>query len=260
MPLPRRHPRAFTSWRLTTPAARQLALFRLADALADHAEEFADLESRTTGKPRATLVRTRIDQSVDQLRFFAVGAARDLDGRAGPAEYAEGSRRTCAASPSRRGAVTPWNYPLNWRSGRSPPAIAAGNTVVLKPSARRRRRRPCGWPSSPRSSSRRRAQRRPRRPRDRAGARGAPHPAARRHHRVRARGHAGRRVGGAAGQARAPRARRQGARDRLSRTPTWMPRTTAGSRRRRSSMRGRTARPRPGCWCTRRCTTPSSSV
>ncbi|MGC8107673.1 aldehyde dehydrogenase family protein, partial [Salmonella enterica] len=63
--------RAFASWRLTTPAARQLALFRLADALADHAEEFADLESEDTGKPRATLVADEIDQSVDQLRFFA---------------------------------------------------------------------------------------------------------------------------------------------------------------------------------------------
>ena len=125
--------RAFASWRLTTPAARQLALFRLADALAEHAEEFADLESEDTGKPRATLVADEIDQSVDQLRFFA-GAARDLDGRAA-AEYAEGFtsyvRRESIGVVAQ---VTPWNYPLNMAIWKIAPAIAAGNTVVLKPS------------------------------------------------------------------------------------------------------------------------------
>ncbi|MCT2085985.1 aminobutyraldehyde dehydrogenase [Microbacterium enclense] len=125
--------RAFASWRLTTPAVRQLALFRLADALADHAEEFADLESEDTGKPRATLVADEIDQSVDQLRFFA-GAARDLDGRAA-AEYAEGFTSYVRREPIGVVAqVTPWNYPLNMAIWKIAPAIAAGNTVVLKPS------------------------------------------------------------------------------------------------------------------------------
>ena len=125
--------RAFASWRLTTPAQRQLALFRLADALADHAEEFADLESEDTGKPRATLVADEIDQSVDQLRFFA-GAARDLDGRAA-AEYAEGFTSYVRREPIGVVAqVTPWNYPLNMAIWKIAPAIAAGNTVVLKPS------------------------------------------------------------------------------------------------------------------------------
>ena len=73
--------RAFETWKRTTPAQRQLLLFRLADALEAHAEEFADLESQDTGKPRANLVADEIVQSIDQLRFFA-GAARDLDGRA----------------------------------------------------------------------------------------------------------------------------------------------------------------------------------
>ncbi|MCC4249811.1 aminobutyraldehyde dehydrogenase [Microbacterium testaceum] len=125
--------RAFASWRLTTPAVRQLALFRLADALADHAEEFADLESEDTGKPRATLVADEIDQSVDQLRFFA-GAARDLDGRAA-AEYAEGFTSYVRREPIGVVAqVTPWNYPLNMAIWKIAPAIAAGNAVVLKPS------------------------------------------------------------------------------------------------------------------------------
>lgn len=125
--------RAFASWRRTTPAERQLALFRLADALADHAEEFADLESEDTGKPRATLVADEIDQSVDQLRFFA-GAARDLDGRAA-AEYAEGFTSYVRREPIGVVAqVTPWNYPLNMAIWKIAPAIAAGNTVVLKPS------------------------------------------------------------------------------------------------------------------------------
>ncbi|WP_308210408.1 aminobutyraldehyde dehydrogenase [Microbacterium sp. CnD16-F] len=124
---------AFPGWRGTTPAKRQLALFRLADALEEHAEEFADLESQDTGKPRATLVADEIDQSVDQLRFFA-GAARDLDGRAA-AEYAEGFTSYVRREPIGVVAqVTPWNYPLNMAIWKIAPAIAAGNTVVLKPS------------------------------------------------------------------------------------------------------------------------------
>ncbi|WP_417563855.1 gamma-aminobutyraldehyde dehydrogenase [Microbacterium sp.] len=125
--------RAFPAWRDATPATRQLALFRLADALADHADEFADLESRDTGKPRATLVADEIDQSVDQLRFFA-GAARELNGRAA-AEYAEGFTSYVRREPVGVVAqVTPWNYPLNMAIWKIGPALAAGNTIVLKPS------------------------------------------------------------------------------------------------------------------------------
>ncbi|RLK52645.1 aminobutyraldehyde dehydrogenase [Microbacterium telephonicum] len=124
---------AFPAWRAATPAQRQLALFRLADALEAHAEEFADLESQDTGKPRASLVADEIDQSVDQLRFFA-GAARDLDGRAA-AEYAAGFTSFVRREPIGVVAqVTPWNYPLNMAIWKIAPAIAAGNTVVLKPS------------------------------------------------------------------------------------------------------------------------------
>ncbi|WP_434810876.1 gamma-aminobutyraldehyde dehydrogenase [Microbacterium sp. bgisy189] len=125
--------RAFPAWRETTPAQRQLMLFRLADALEDAAEEFADLESQDTGKPRASLVADEIDQSVDQLRFFA-GAARDLDGRAA-AEYAEGFTSFVRREPIGVVAqVTPWNYPLNMAIWKIAPALAAGNTIVLKPS------------------------------------------------------------------------------------------------------------------------------
>ena len=72
---------AFEEWGETTPGERQLALFRIADAMEQRAEEFADLESQDTGKPRASLVADEILLSVDQIRFFA-GAARDLEGRA----------------------------------------------------------------------------------------------------------------------------------------------------------------------------------
>ncbi|WP_438616691.1 aminobutyraldehyde dehydrogenase [Microbacterium karelineae] len=123
---------AFRGWRTSTPAARQLALLRLADALEAHADEFADLESQDTGKPRATLVTDEIAQSVDQLRFFA-GAARELDGRAA-AEYAEGFTSFVRREPiGVVGQITPWNYPLNMAIWKIAPAIAAGNTVVLKP-------------------------------------------------------------------------------------------------------------------------------
>ncbi|VXB80573.1 Gamma-aminobutyraldehyde dehydrogenase [Microbacterium sp. 8M] len=123
---------AFPVWRDTTPAQRQLALFRIADAMAARAEEFADLESQDTGKPRANLVADEIDQSVDQLRFFA-GAARSLEGRAA-AEYMAGHTSYVRREPiGVIGQVTPWNYPLNMAVWKIAPALAAGNTVVLKP-------------------------------------------------------------------------------------------------------------------------------
>lgn len=123
---------AFPLWRDTTPADRQLALFRIADEMQARAEEFADLESQDTGKPRASLVADEILQSVDQLRFFA-GAARSLEGRAA-GEYLAGHTSFVRREPvGVIGQVTPWNYPLNMAVWKIAPAIAAGNTVVLKP-------------------------------------------------------------------------------------------------------------------------------
>lgn len=119
-------------WRDTTPAERQLALFRIADEMEARAEEFADLESQDTGKPRASLVADEIMQSIDQLRFFA-GAARSLEGRAA-GEYLAGHTSFVRREPvGVIGQVTPWNYPLNMAVWKIAPAIAAGNTVVLKP-------------------------------------------------------------------------------------------------------------------------------
>ncbi|KAG4073333.1 hypothetical protein HA402_008489 [Bradysia odoriphaga] len=123
---------AFPIWRDTTPADRQLALFRIADEMEKRAEEFADLESQDTGKPRASLVADEIVQSIDQLRFFA-GAARSLEGRAA-GEYLAGHTSFVRREPiGVIGQVTPWNYPLNMAVWKIAPALAAGNTVVLKP-------------------------------------------------------------------------------------------------------------------------------
>jgi betaine-aldehyde dehydrogenase len=124
---------AFEVWGESTPAQRQLALFRIADEMERRADEFADLESQDTGKPRATLVEDEILLSVDQIRFFA-GAARNLEGRA-TAEYMPDHTSSIRREPiGVIGQVTPWNYPLNMAVWKIAPAIAAGNTTVLKPS------------------------------------------------------------------------------------------------------------------------------
>ena len=124
---------AFGVWSETTPAERQLALFRIADAMEARADEFAALESKDTGKPLASLVADEILVSVDQIRFFA-GAARVLEGRAA-GEYLKDHTSIIRREPvGVIGQVTPWNYPLNMATWKFAPAIAAGNTVVLKPS------------------------------------------------------------------------------------------------------------------------------
>ncbi len=125
--------KAFDEWSQFTPGERQLALFRIADALEARAEEAADIESENTGKPRSTLVEYEMAPSVDQIRFFA-GAARNLEGKA-TAEYARDHTSSIRREPiGVIGQVTPWNYPLNMAVWKFAPAIAAGNTVVLKPS------------------------------------------------------------------------------------------------------------------------------
>jgi betaine-aldehyde dehydrogenase len=124
---------AFGVWGEATPAVRQLALFRIADAMEARAEEFADAESQDTGKPRSSLVDDEIMLSVDQIRFFA-GAARNLEGKAA-GEYLKDHTSFIRREPiGVVGQVTPWNYPLNMAVWKFAPAIAAGNTTVLKPS------------------------------------------------------------------------------------------------------------------------------
>jgi betaine-aldehyde dehydrogenase len=125
--------RAFEEWGDATPAERQLALFRIADAMEQRADDFADAESHDTGKPRGSLVADEILLSVDQIRFFA-GAARNLEGRA-TAEYMKDHTSSIRREPiGVIGQVTPWNYPLNMAVWKFAPAVAAGNAVVLKPS------------------------------------------------------------------------------------------------------------------------------
>ena len=124
---------AFETWRDTTPSERQRALLRFADLVEEHADELVALESRNTGKPVALTASEEIPPMVDQLRFFA-GAARILEGR-GAAEYMAGHTSFIRREPiGVVGQVTPWNYPMMMAVWKIAPAIAAGNTVVLKPS------------------------------------------------------------------------------------------------------------------------------
>lgn len=124
---------AFDSWRDTTPAQRQLALLRIADAIEARTEEFVRRESENTGKPYALVRSEEMPVAIDQLRFFA-GAARLLEGRAA-AEYMPGHTSFVRREPVGVCAqVTPWNYPLLMAIWKIAPALAAGNTVVLKPS------------------------------------------------------------------------------------------------------------------------------
>ena len=124
--------RAFDGWADTTPAQRSLALIRLADRIEEHADELADLEAANAGKPRHAFVEDEIPFMVDNLRYFA-GAARNLEGR--PAgEYTEGYTSMVRREPvGVVGQVAPWNYPLMMAVWKIGPALAAGNTVVLKP-------------------------------------------------------------------------------------------------------------------------------
>ncbi len=125
--------RAFEQWRWTTPSERQLALLRIADAVAARAEELVAAESRNTGKPLALTASEEVPPMVDQLRFFA-GAARLLEGRSA-GEYLAGHTSYVRREPIGVCAqVTPWNYPMMMAVWKFAPAIAAGNTVVLKPS------------------------------------------------------------------------------------------------------------------------------
>src|SRR5918993_3140916 len=124
---------AFTQWGRTTPSERQQALLKIADAIESRADELIALESENTGKIRALTASEEIPPMVDQLRFFA-GAARVLEGRAA-GEYLAGHTSWIRREPiGVVGQVTPWNYPLLMAVWKIGPALAAGNTVVLKPS------------------------------------------------------------------------------------------------------------------------------
>lgn len=124
--------KAFHGWSNATPQERSLAMLKIADSIEEHGDELAALESLNVGKP-IEYAKEEIPQIVDTLRYFA-GAARNLEGRAA-GEYMEGY-----TSMVRReaigvvGQIAPWNYPLLMAAWKIGPALAAGNTIVLKPS------------------------------------------------------------------------------------------------------------------------------
>jgi betaine-aldehyde dehydrogenase len=125
--------RAFESWRDTTPSERQRALLRIADAIEERADELVEVESQNTGKPRQLTADEELPPICDQIRFFA-GAARVLEGRSA-GEYMSGFTSFIRREPvGVCGAVTPWNYPAMMAVWKWAPALAAGNTMVLKPS------------------------------------------------------------------------------------------------------------------------------
>ncbi len=124
---------AFEGWGGTTPAERSALLLKIADAIEAHAEELIDAEVRNTGKPRAMFAADEMPPAADHFRFFA-GAARTLEGPAS-AEFLAGHTSVVRYEPiGVVGQVTPWNYPLMMAVWKIAPALAAGNTIVLKPS------------------------------------------------------------------------------------------------------------------------------
>jgi betaine-aldehyde dehydrogenase len=123
---------AFGPWSQTTPGERARALLAMADLIEEHGEEIARLEALNAGKPIEAVKSDEIPVMADNLRFFA-GAARCLEGRAA-GEYMEGyTSFTRREAVGVIGQVTPWNYPLMMAVWKIGPALAAGNTVVLKP-------------------------------------------------------------------------------------------------------------------------------
>jgi betaine-aldehyde dehydrogenase len=124
---------AFETWRDTTPAQRQVALLKFADAIESRAEEIIAVESENTGKPIAMTRSEEIPPMVDQIRFFA-GAARVLEGKSA-GEYMPGHTSYVRREPvGVCGQVAPWNYPMMMAVWKFAPALAAGNAIVLKPS------------------------------------------------------------------------------------------------------------------------------
>jgi betaine-aldehyde dehydrogenase len=120
-------------WRDATPSERMTALLKMADAIEENAERLVEIESENTGKPKGLTLSEEIPPMCDQIRFFA-GAARNLEGRSA-AEYMTGFTSWVRREPiGVIGAVTPWNYPMMMAVWKFAPALAAGNTMVIKPS------------------------------------------------------------------------------------------------------------------------------
>ncbi|MCE2710526.1 MAG: gamma-aminobutyraldehyde dehydrogenase [Ilumatobacteraceae bacterium] len=125
--------RAFDVWKESTPSERSLALFRIADAIEARKDEFIATEVENCGKPVSITTSEEIPPMVDQIRFFA-GAARMLEGKSA-GEYMKGFTSMIRREPVGVCAqVAPWNYPMMMAVWKFAPAIAAGNSIVLKPS------------------------------------------------------------------------------------------------------------------------------
>jgi betaine-aldehyde dehydrogenase len=120
-------------WRDTTPSERMGCLLKMADAIEANAERLVEIEAENTGKPKGLTLSEEIPPMCDQIRFFA-GAARMLEGRA-TSEYMTGFSSSIRREPiGVIGSVAPWNYPMMMAVWKFAPALAAGNTIVLKPS------------------------------------------------------------------------------------------------------------------------------
>jgi betaine-aldehyde dehydrogenase len=125
--------KAFSEWKRTTPSHRQKALLDFADEVQKAADALVEAEGRNTGKPNHVTMAEEIPPMIDQIRFFA-GAARVLEGKSA-GEYMEGHTSWIRREPvGVVGQVAPWNYPMMMAIWKFVRAIAAGNTVVIKPS------------------------------------------------------------------------------------------------------------------------------
>ncbi len=124
---------AFETWRDTTPAERSLILLRFADAVEARAEDLVVAESRNTGKPVGITTSDEVPPLADELRFFAA-AARAGEGRSAGEYLADHTSMIRREPVGVCAQVTPWNYPMMMAIWKIAPALAAGNTVVLKPS------------------------------------------------------------------------------------------------------------------------------
>ncbi|HYU50929.1 MAG TPA: aldehyde dehydrogenase family protein, partial [Candidatus Limnocylindria bacterium] len=125
---------AFEGWQKTTPQERMTLLLKLADIVEQNADELARLESSQTGKP-LNVAAVDMPAIADNLRFFA-GAARNLEGKAAGEYVADRTSLIRREPVGVVASIAPWNYPLYMAGWKIGPALAAGNTVVLKPSAR----------------------------------------------------------------------------------------------------------------------------
>jgi len=123
---------AFPAWSNLTPRARSEVLHKVADVIEENLEELSAIESQNVGKPKS-IMEFEMDLTLDNWRFFA-SSGRFLEGK--PAgEYLEGYTSMVRRDPiGVIGSIAPWNYPLNMATWKLGPALAAGNTVVLKPS------------------------------------------------------------------------------------------------------------------------------